>query len=176
MRYPTSIEFLTLLAICAVLYGLTLPTPHELRQRERRDIALRWEPSVETAIANQELLDAEVDICGIWSRGTSRCGSEIEIKSSQDPRKYSVTYYSGRGHGGWKWQTVAERDSERLVLADPVADEWDVAFKSFWIVRLGEKACLLPVPAVAEFNEGLAREEQGEGDDWRHILMKPGPR
>jgi hypothetical protein len=176
MRYPTWSEFFVFLAVCVVLFGLLLPTPHELQQRGRRDLASKWQPSIETAIANQELLDAEVDICGIWSRGTRRFGSEIEIKQSQDPGKYIITYYSGHGGAGCKWQTVAERDSARLVLADPVADEWDVAFKSFWIVRLGEKACLLPVPAVAEFNEGLAHKEQVDESDWQDILMQRGPR
>jgi hypothetical protein len=171
MRYPTWIESLTLLAICAVFCGLMLPTSHEMRKREFRNIAKNWKPSIETAIADQKLLNVEVDLDGLWWRGSPRGGSDIEITQMDDPTMYRVRFYSRSG-GGCEWQTTAQREDARLTLADPVADIWDNAFNTFWIVRVDERDCLVPVPSAAKFNAAIADFD----NDWHYNVFTRGPR
>lgn len=170
MRYPTWIESLTLLAICFILYGLMLPSSHEMRERELRNMAKAWEPSIETEIADKNLIRADVDLRGIWSRGSRRGGSELEIFETDDPTVFRVRFWSGSG-GGCEWQTTAKREGSRLTLANPVADIWDDAFKSFWIVQVDGKDYLVPAPSVARFNTEVASTE-----DWHYNVFKRGPR
>jgi hypothetical protein len=170
MRYPTWTELITLLAICVILYGLMLPASHEMRERELRNMAKNWQPFIETEVADQNLLGADVDLRGMWSRGSSRAGSEIEITPTDDPTIFRVRYWSGSG-GGCEWKTTAKRKGSLLTLADPVADIRDGAFKSFRIVQVGERDCLVPAPSVAKFNAEVASTE-----DWHYNILKRGPR
>ena len=171
MRYPTWAESLTLIVVCAILFGLILPTPQEMRERELRNIAKNWQPTIETAIADQKMLNGEAELGGIWSRGSRRGGSEIDITQTDDPNSYRVRFYSGGCGGGCEWQTTAKREGARLTLADPIADIWDDAFKSFWIVRVDEKDCLVPVPSAIQFNTAMANKE----NDWRYNVFTRGP-
>lgn len=92
MRYPTLNEVLTLVAICAILYGLLLPTPYEIRERELRRIVASWQPPIEAAIADQPLLNEGGDPMAIGSHGRRRDGSEIEISATRDPRVFRFTF------------------------------------------------------------------------------------
>jgi hypothetical protein len=172
MRYPTWTESFTLIAICVILFGLTLPTPQEMRNSELRTIAKNWRPSIETAIADQRMLNDNIDLGGIWSRGSRRAGSEIDITKTDDPNSYRVRFYSGSCGGGCEWKTTAKREGARLTLVDPIADIWDDAFNTFWIVRVDEKDCLVPIPSATQFNTAMANSE----NDWHYNVFTRGPR
>ncbi|MEM7559289.1 MAG: hypothetical protein AAF394_09205, partial [Planctomycetota bacterium] len=152
MRYPTLTEAVTLLAIGALAYGFLLPTPHKMRERELRGIAAAWQPPKATAVADQEFWNEAAEPIGIWSRGGPRGGSTIEISATEKPNVFRVSFGTGNCGGGCKWQTTAKRDGARLTLVDPVADIWDDAFKTFWIVRVDGTDSLVPTPSVEEFN------------------------
>lgn len=170
MRYPTWIESLTMAAICVILCGFMLPTSHEMRERELRNMAKKWQPSIETEIADLDLLRPDVDLLGIWSRGSRRGGSEIGIVRTNDPTIFRVRFWSGSGDG-CEWRTTAKHEGSRLTLADSTADIRDGAFKSFWIVRVDGLDCLVPAPSVGRFNTEVASTE-----DWHYNVFKRGPR
>ena len=172
MRSLTWTESLALLAVGAITYGLTLPTSQQARERELRDTAKLWKPSIEVAIADPSWLNVDVDLQGIWSRGSRRSGSEIEIAPNDGASSYRVRFYSGSCSGSCEWQTTATRDGGRLTLADPIADIWDDAFKSFWIVRVDGKDCLVPEPSAAQFNTAMAHNDI----DWHYNVFTRGPR
>ncbi len=108
MRYPTWTESLTLIAISFIICGLMLPTSDERLERELRNRAKKWQPSMEIEIADESLLRVDTDLNGMWSRGSRRSGSEIEIRQMDDPTMFRVRYWSG-SCGGCEWQTTAKR-------------------------------------------------------------------
>lgn len=125
---------------------------------------------MEIEIADESLLRVDTELNGMWSRGSRRSGSEIEITQMDDPTMFRVRYWSG-SCGGCEWQTTAKRAGSKLTLAEPVADIWDDAFKSFQIVQVEGKDCLVPAPLTARFNRDVA-----SGEDWQYTVFKRGPR
>lgn len=169
MRYPTWTEGATLLAICLIIYGLLLPLPQERRRAELLRIAENWIPEAEIEIENHEFLSQDADILGNWSRGTSRCGSELRLARTDKPSVYRAVFKTGNCAGGCTWEAIAMRDGERLTLSAPVADVWDDAFQTFWIVEAEGTDCLIPMTSTSEFNVAMADGEAG----WRfHVFTR----
>ena len=96
----------------------------------------------------------------------------MEISPTANAGEYAIVFHTGSSFGGCTWETAAKREGARLTLTEPVADIWNDAYKTFWIVSVREIEALVPVPNVKEFNMAVTNQS----DAWRYDTFTRGSR
>lgn len=165
----TATEWLTLIAVAAILAGFVLiPDNHELTRRNLKQRASNWKPRPPIELVDPSVLSASANLEGAWICQHGLDHSRFTFTRQSD-RQFAVHFSTGGCLGGCDLRRRAVFDAGVIQLDGAVAEYFPRTYATLYVIQIDGVDYLLPDESVRDFEHELAIED----GNWRfHVYCR----
>jgi len=160
LRWPSWLEIAVIVAICAIVYAISLPVGYDAAIQARVDanVAVYNDALAPTIVPDARILAAKFDCSGQWRRKIGRTGPYVEIEKVGSSM-YRARFESGTCQGACRYPRDSTFAGGMLLLEPPVGEYLTGdTFRRLYGVRIGERRFLVPENDVVNFEKALSKD------------------